>query len=405
MSLYKYSAYNADGAVVTGSLEAASVAAVEVRLRAGGAWLLDARESGPAAAARPRARAGRRTGIRRRDLIGLFVEMTLLLRARITLPQALRRLAEDFEAQRLGCVLAEIRDDVTAGVPLHQAMERRTGVFPPEVVAMVQAGEAAGKLPDAFENLTSYYQWLDQVMADVRQALIYPCMVIGATAVLIAGLFTFIVPRFVDLLNGMTLRVPLITRIVMAISAGLVRSWPIILGTGLAFSLLLKGIARSPRCARAIDRALMTRLPVFGPLIAMFALSRFAHNLGMLYRSGIPLLRGLEICRSLVGSEAMAHALDDVRRGVAEGMPLSRCLARHDLFPPSMVTMVAAGEASGMLDSSLQSIANYYNLTIPRRIKIIFSVFDPLMMLALIALVGFVALAVVLPILQLWQLK
>jgi type II secretory pathway component PulF len=268
---------------------------------------------------------------------------------------------------------------------------------------MVQAGEAGGRLPEAFENLTAYYQWLDQIMADVRQALVYPLMVIGATAALVVGLFTFVVPRFVDLLNGLTLRVPLITRIVMAISQGILHYWPVLLAAGVVTPLALRGLARRPRCARAIDHALVTRLPVFGSLVGMFALSRFAQNLGMLYRSGIPLLRGLEICRNLVGNRAMAQALDEVRQGVSEGVPLSRCLAMHDLFPPSMVTMIAAGEASGKLDGSLRSIAEYYNLIIPRRIKFIFSIFDPLMMLTLIATVGFVALAVVLPILQLWQ--
>jgi len=149
----------------------------------------------------------------------------------------------------------------------------------------------------------------------------------------------------------------------------------------------------------------LMRLPIFGSLISMFALSRFTHNLAMLYRSGIPLLKGLEICRGLVGNRAIEHAIDEVHRGVSEGTPLSKCLTEHDVFPPTLVTMIASGETSGSLDFSLQSVSDYYNKMIPRRIKIVFSIFDPVMMVGLIAVVGCVALAVVLPILQLWDAK
>jgi type II secretory pathway component PulF len=125
----------------------------------------------------------------------------------------------------------------------------------------------------------------------------------------------------------------------------------------------------------------------------------------MLYRSGITALRGLEICRDLVGNRAVARALDDVRRGVLEGTPMHKSLAQHDVFSPTLITMIATGESSGSLDFALQSVADYYNKIIPRRIKIVFAIFDPVMMITLIAIVGVVALSVVLPILQLWEVK
>ena len=119
-------------------------------------------------------------------------------------------------------------------------------------------------------------------------------------------------------------------------------------------------------------------LPIFGPLIGMFALSRFTHNLAMLYKAGIPLLRGIEICRNLVGNRAIEKSLDDVRtRGVLEGTPLSKCMAAHDVFPQTLVTMISTGETSGTLDFALQSVSDYYNKIIPRRIKIVFAIFDP----------------------------
>lgn len=402
MSLFHYRAYNAVGETITGSLEAESVPALEARLRTAGNWLLEVRTEGQAVA---RAEATvSRISVRRRDVIVFFVQMSLLLRAGITLPNALARLAEDFEDTVLGKVVAGLAEQVSIGVTLHAAMQTFPRVFSRQVVAMVQAGEVSGQMPEVFRSLSDYYEWFDGLMAEIRQALIYPIIIICAASGLVILLFTFVVPRFVTLLTDLSLQVPTITRVVMAISGVLVQGWPWILGAAIAAPIALRLALRYPAFGRAFDRKLMD-LPVFGSLVAMFGLSRFANNLGMLYRSGVPLLKGLEICQKLVGNRAIEFALEEVRRGVLEGTPMSKSLARHDVFPSTLVTMIATGESSGNLDEALSGVAQYYNAIIPRRIKVVFAIFNPAVMLTLIGVVGTVALAVVLPILQLWQMR
>ncbi|HEY4246105.1 MAG TPA: type II secretion system F family protein [Lacunisphaera sp.] len=399
MSLFQYRAYDSAGKAVTGSLEADSLATVETRLRNAGIWLLEAREGAGSVLVK-----GSSLTIKRGELINYFVQMSLLLRAGITMPNALGRLANDFEETKFGRVLGTLREKVSTGVPLHQAMAEFPKVFSLEITAIVQAGEVSGRMPEVFESLSEYYEWLDQLIGDVRQALIYPLMVIGASAALVLMLFTFVVPKFVGLLTDLNLKVPMLTRIVMTISNGLIHFWPVLIALIFGGPMLLKMVLRSDTAACAFDRGLMN-LPIFGPLIAMFALSRFTHNLAMLYKAGIPLLRGLEICRKLVGNRAIEIALDDVRRGILEGTPFSKCLSAHDVFPQTLVTMISTGESSGTLDFALQSVSDYYNKIIPRRIKIVFGIFDPVMMISLIAVVGIVALSVILPILQLWDAK
>jgi type IV pilus assembly protein PilC len=330
--------------------------------------------------------------------------MALLLRAGITLPHALDRLAKDFKGEKLGVVLSSIHEQVTIGVPLHQAMAAYPRVFVPEVMAIIKAGEVSGKLPDVFDSLSAYFEWVDQLIGDVRQALIYPLMVMGASMSLVLMLFTFVVPQFVTLLKELKLKTPVLTQIVMAISEALLHGWPVLLAIGIGIPVVFRIARKNQSFACATDRALMN-LPIFGSLVGMFALSRFTHNLAMLYRSGIPLLQGLEICSRLVGNKAIEKALQEVHKGVSEGTPLSKCLTQHDVFPPTLVTMISSGETSGSLDFSLQSVSDYYNKIIPRRIKIVFAIFDPVMMVSLIAVVGCVALSVILPILQLWDAK
>ena len=399
MSMYHYRAYDAAGKAITGSLEADSLNTVETRLRNAGIWLLEAKEGMGAIGAR-----GSSLKINRGELINFFVQMSLLLRAGITMPNALNRLAMDFEETKFGRVLATLRDKVTTGVPLHQAMLEFPKIFYPEIMAIVQAGEVSGRMPEVFESLSDYYEWLDKLVGDVRQALIYPLMVISASTALVLMLFTFVVPKFVGLLTELNLKVPLLTKIVMAISNTLIHYWPIVLGAVVGGPIVLKIALRSKKFAYAFDRGLMN-LPIFGSLIAMFALSRFTHNLAMLYKAGIPLLRGLEICRNLVGNRAIEIALDEVRQGVMEGTPFSKGLSAHDVFPQTLVTMISTGETSGTLDIALQSVSEYYNKIIPRRIKIVFAIFDPVMMISLISVVGIVALSVILPILQLWDVR
>lgn len=399
MSMYQYRAYDAAGKTVTGSLEAESLTAVETRLKNAGIWLLEAKEGIGLTQVR-----GSRLTVQRSELINYFVQMSLLLRAGITMPNALGRLADDFKDTKFGQVLETLREKVVTGVPLHQAMAEFPKIFSLEVTAIVQAGEISGKMPEVFESLSSYFEWIDQLVGDVRQALIYPLMVIGASMSLVLMLFTFVVPKFVGLLTDLNLKVPLLTKVVMTISNGLIHGWPLVLAVVVGIPMLLKISLRSKAFGYAFDRAKMN-LPIFGSLIAMFALSRFTHNLAMLYKAGIPLLRGIEICRNLVGNRAIEKSLDDVHRGVLEGTPLSKCLSAHDVFPQTLVTMISTGETSGTLDFALQSVSDYYNKIIPRRIKIVFAIFDPVMMISLIAVVGVVALAVILPILQLWDAK
>lgn len=402
MSAYSYRAYNASGQTITGVLEADSVTTLESRLRTAGVWLLEAKEG----AALTGSGDGQVSSIKvkRSELIAFFVQMSLLLKAGITLPNSLDRLAKDFDGTKLGTVLSGVREQVAIGVPLNQAMARYPKVYSREITAMVEAGEVSGKLPEVFESLSNYYEWLDQLTGDIRQALIYPLMVMGAASALVLLLFTFVVPRFVGLLTELNLKVPMLTRIVMAISDALIGYWPVLIIVIAGVPIGLKIALRVPSFACTFDRTLM-RIPIFGPLVGMFALSRFSQNLAMLYRSGITLLRGLEICQQLVGNRAVEKALEDVRRGVLEGTPMHKCLAQHDVFTPTLITMIATGESSGSLDFALQSVADYYNKIIPRRIKIVFAIFDPVMMISLIAVVGIVALSVILPILQLWDVK
>jgi type IV pilus assembly protein PilC len=135
----------------------------------------------------------------------------------------------------------------------------------------------------------------------------------------------------------------------------------------------------------------------------MLAMSRFARSLSVLYRAGVALLQGLKLCEDLAGSPVVARDLRDVQHSIEEGSTLSEALRRHPNFSSLLIRMTVMGEKTGNLDGALDNVAEYYNTIIPRRIKKIFSVMEPALILTLVGIVGFVALAIFMPILSLMQ--
>ena len=146
---------------------------------------------------------------------------------------------------------------------------------------------------------------------------------------------------------------------------------------------------------------MLLQLPILGELLTMLALSKFAQNFSVLYRAGIPVLQCLQLCRGLVGNQIMANALQDVERRIAEGSTINESLRQHQIFPPMVIQMISVGETTGNLSKTLMNVANYYNREIPRRVKKIFSIFEPIITLGLIGIVGIVALALFLPMMSL----
>jgi type IV pilus assembly protein PilC len=140
---------------------------------------------------------------------------------------------------------------------------------------------------------------------------------------------------------------------------------------------------------------------VFGELNAMLAISRFTHNFAILYRAGIPILQALTLCRGLVGNTVVEDAVEEVHEGVKTGSTVSEAMRKQAVFPPLLLRMVVIGETTGNLDNALENVADFYNQVIPRRIKKIFTVVEPALMLFLIFVVGAVALSIYLPLLAL----
>ena len=194
----------------------------------------------------------------------------------------------------------------------------------------------------------------------------------------------------------------MLTQVVLGISSMARATWwiwlPLVVGLLLTVPL---GRRYSPRFAMAMDRWKL-QLPVFGPINLMLALSRFSHNLAILYQSGIPILEALNQCQhGLIGNLYVEEAVGKMANDIKTGSTISEAMHRQQVFSAMLVRMVALGETTGRLDSALITCGDYYDVTIPPRIKKLFAMLEPALMLFIIGLVGAVALAIYLPILSL----
>ncbi len=396
MPLYQFTALDERGRTVRGRLEAADEEALGAALRIQGQWLASAAPN--AALRKPARRMPAHRSVPRRVLIQFFLSFSLQLKAGVTAFNALAFGIEKNSHAGFRAVHADLLERVRAGTSLSEAMSVHPRTFSSVVVNLVRAGEASGHLAEVCEEIRRHYEWTDRIATDVRQALMYPVTVLVAVTVFFFVVFTFFIPRFTGVLMELGVVLPALTRFMIGLSEFMKASWGTILGTiAVGTGLAIWVVRRFPTAARAVDRAKLG-VPLFGPIIAQICLSRFVQNLAVLYRAGIPLLEALRLCQPLVGNRAIEHQVARLRDGVSEGHSLHDTMALGDTFPPLVVQMTALGESTGTLDSALQNVADYYNVVIPREVKKVFGLFEPIMILGLIGLVGTVALSVFLPI-------
>jgi type IV pilus assembly protein PilC len=394
---FHYRAIDAQGKPAEGEMTALDLPQLETRLQNMGLWLVRALEFKPIVSTRT-SKLGK---VKPRDLLEFSTHMFTLLDAGIPLSEAVKNLSEESPNLQLRAAFQTIFHQVEAGSSLHGAMARHSTIFPPQVTNLVQAGEESDTLADTFKELERYLDWADQIRGEVRQATIYPSIVMVAVTGLLILLFTFVIPRFVLVLHDLNVPLPFVTVLVIGVSEFMVNSWyfwmPMLLMAPLAWWFARTYIVGFSSWR---DRMVL-QLPILGELLKMLTLSKFVQNFAVLYRAGIPVLHCLHLCQGLVGNQVIADALRDMQRRIAEGATIHQSLSQHQIFPPMMIQMVSVGEATGNLPKTLMNVANYYTREIPRQVKKIFAVLEPVITLGLIGIVGIVALALFLPMMSL----
>jgi len=401
MTDYSYRGVNRTGKRIRGIIAASDIIALESELAKSGSVLIEAEEKEEAESGDTNISIFSR-GPKDRELIDFFITLNSLLKAGVTILDGLSAVKEEMESLVFRNIIGDMVSTIEEGGQLSDALAKYPKVFSDHILGVVRAGELSGKLHETFEELVRYLEWQTSLKANIKQATIYPVSVLVALTALILILFTFVVPKFSELLTGLNIPLPFPTRMVMSISDFFVAAWWVLLLVGVITVVSLKYMRRNWGWFALAFDTFKLNIMVFGGLNRMLTVSKFAYNFSTLFEAGVPILQSLDLCKHLVGNKVMENALEEAKDDIEGGMQLYESLRKHEIFPKKTLLMITVGETSGALGSALSNVASYYTEEVPRRIKRVFSIMEPLVMLTLIGIVGFTAAAVILPILSMF---
>jgi type IV pilus assembly protein PilC len=342
---------------------------------------------------------GRKKKINLEKFLIFNQQFVTLVRAGLPILKALDLLAERLTDVKLAPYIKSVREDVKGGALLSDAFARQN-VFPPIYVTSVLAGEKSGALGEVLDRYIHYQKLALAVRKKLLMSLIYPCMLIVLVITLIVFLVTFVVPKFAELYNSMSAKLPMATQILIAVGTT-ARNY--ILGGFIALivaAICFRFWIKTPKGEERMDRWRL-RTPLLGEIWIKYQVAQFSRVLSTLLVGGIPLLQALDTAASSLGTRLLKKTLGESAQMVKEGQALSQALTKTKVFPGLAIDMIEVGESTGALPQMLASVAEFYEDDVNTRMTASLSLIEPAIMIFMGCFVTFVLVALYLPIFSL----
>lgn len=329
----------------------------------------------------------------------LFVHnLSIMVKAGLSIVDGLRILAEQVENVKLKKVIAEIKGLVEKGQQLSEALSAYPKVFPPIYVSMIAAGETAGKMEEALSQVSDQMKKSHELTSHIKGALIYPAVVMVAMVGIALEMVIFVLPKILGMFEELDAELPLATRMLIFI-VNAVQHYGVFIAAGLAALIYLWfWLMKKPKFRWAIH-GFMIILPIIGPVIRKINIARFTLTLSSLLQSSIPIIDAVKITAGVEGNVRYRESLIASSESLKKGEPLSEALGRTPkLFPPMVVQMIMVGEQSGELENMLKELASYYSDEVDMTMKNFSTIIEPILILMLGFGVGGIAISVIMPI-------
>ncbi|MDO8925773.1 MAG: type II secretion system F family protein [Sideroxyarcus sp.] len=327
-------------------------------------------------------------------------QMYTLLKAGVPIMRALAGLQESSRNPAFSAMLQDLRESLDSGRELSTAMRRHPKVFSPFYLSMVQVGEMTGMLDMTFLRLYEHLEFEKDMKERIKSAVRYPMFVVIAMAIAIVIVNIFVIPAFVKVFEGFHTELPLMTRILMGFSNFMVNSWPVLLALLVGAVVAFRSWINTTEGRYKWDRYKFY-IPIAGPIIMKATLSRFARSLALSFKSGIPIVQGLNSVALVVDNEYMRSRVEQMRDGVERGESILRTASASGVFNPTVLQMIAVGEETGDMDGLMFEIAGMYEREVEYEIKTLSANIEPIMIVMLGGLVLILALGIFLPM---WDL-
>jgi type IV pilus assembly protein PilC len=324
-------------------------------------------------------------------------QFATMINSGLPLLRTLAILEEQSEAKELKRVVGEMRLEVEKGSSLSTAMLKHPRAFSRLYVSMIKAGETSGNLDQVMVRLADTIENEVSLRHKIKSAMTYPVVVLILVTLILAAMLLFVVPTFEDLYSSLGGQLPLPTRILLAVSEAFRKFFLVFAAIFVGLAFLFRRWKASEKGRLTFDRMLL-KMPIFGTLFHKAALSRFSRTLSVLNRSGVPILQALDIVADTVNNAVIAEAVKDVQSSVKEGESLATPLARHEVFPPMVVQMIAVGEETGALDVMLEKIADFYDEEVAAAVESLTSLIEPVMIAVVGGAVGTIVICLYMPL-------
>lgn len=396
MPVYKYKAINESGKSLQGIVDAESPKAATDKLKRDGVFLSSLKEL-----KKDKGRGiFRLRGISSSELAVTTRQFSTLISAGLPLEASLQALGEQTEDPRLSQVLTEVKDRISEGRSLANALTEQPTVFSDLYINIVRAGESSGTLDIVLLRLADFLEKQAALRSRVRSAMVYPIFMFLIGSGVLFFMMSYVIPRIAKIFEESSKSLPLITVALIGFSNFISNNLfvlMLILG-GVVF--LIFRFKKTERGKQFYDR-LIFKIPIFGKISKMVAISRFTRTLGTLIGSGIPLLEALAIGEAVVGNSVYVETLRSVRENVREGASLATPLRESGVFPPLVTRMIAVGEQTGEMEEMLVKIADIYDLQVETYVSTLTSLLEPVMILIIGVIIGFIVFAILMPIFEL----
>ena len=402
MPHYRYQTASPAGDMTVGVVTAESAMAATQQLRAQGIEAVTVTLQGSGAKTfMDHLRAMNHTsGPGFKDVLSFTTQLAVMIRAGISIREALDGIADQATNPRFRDILTEIRQDVESGKNFSDSLARHPKQFNALYVNMVRASEMSGSLAQMLDRIASYLQQQAETKAMVRGALIYPGVILTLAVGVTIFLLTWVLPKFTVVLIGKEHILPAPTVILMALSAFMVSFWWAVLIVATVLITLFIVFIHTDVGRSWWDRAKL-QIPLLSRMFRALYISRSMQTMGELVNAGVPMLDTLAITGDVTGNQLYKRLWHNVHMAVKQGRKICQTLAHTTLLPRSVVQMMSAGEESGKLGEVLDEISTYYARQLRETIKAVTSMIEPISIVVMGSIVGFIAMAIILPIFKL----
>ncbi len=399
MALFKYQARKADGQMYEKEVEAADRLALYTIIREEGGSVVSIREvksilPSLSLSFSPSALFGR---IKTQEKINFARNLGTMIEAGLSVTRALEVMGKQTKREPLRKLLSELEADVSRGQTLSEALAERPRVFSALFISMVKAGEESGSISQSLRIVAGQMEKSYLLAKKVRGAMIYPAVIIAVMVVISVLLLVFMVPTLTATFQGLGIKLPLSTRVLIFTSSFLVNNSILVLGAAVSFILLVI-IFFNSRAGHSVTDRIYLKLPVIGNIVKEVQVARVSRTLSSLLAAGVEIVAALDVTARVLQNRFYKESLEEARNSIQKGELLSAVLARHeDIYPAFISEMAAVGEETGKISEMLRNTAEYYEEEVDQRTKDLSTIIEPVLMIIIGAGVGLFAISMLAP--------